>query len=395
MTRIVRHTLALAAGQYVARAVLLARGLAAAAALGPVGAGAWNALSLILDYGGYASAGALQGLELELPGAVTRDPAAARRAMRGAWAIVVAGALAFGVGIALWLASGARALESTWGAGAPALMLIAAWLQLVVGYLQTSLKAQGDFARVSFSTALQALVGGGLGLALVWRLGVWALLGGWLAGSLAAIAILIRSPHRVSLSPGSPREGLRLARLGLPVFGFFVVSLILRSLDRMAFVRYVGLASLGAYSLGLLAAGLVLYLPEAAAAVLYPRIAAAASGDRDALRTRDEVVRAQRTLAVFLPLAVGLSVLWIGPVIGWLLPAFAAGVPAMRAIVLGALALSAGTLPGYWLLARGQAPRLLVGSAGVLVLTAGLIFAVAASTADPMRVALASAGGYA
>jgi O-antigen/teichoic acid export membrane protein len=93
---------------------------------------------------------------------------------------------------------------------------------------------------------------------------------------------------RVPLVPASPREGLALARLGFPVFGLFAASVLLRSVDRLALVRYATPADLGHYSIGLLAAGLVIYLPESAAAVLYPRIAAAAGGSRDRERTRVE-----------------------------------------------------------------------------------------------------------
>ena len=47
----VRDILAVALGQYLARAVLLLRGLVTAGVLGPRGAGSWNALNLVLDYG--------------------------------------------------------------------------------------------------------------------------------------------------------------------------------------------------------------------------------------------------------------------------------------------------------------------------------------------------------
>lgn len=392
--RATRDAAALAGSQYLARGVLLARGVATAAALGPAGTGAWNALNLVLDYGSYASAASLQGLELRLPGAAARDPARARRLMGGAWTVVIAGGVLFALGLVAWLASGARPLESPWGAGAPLLMLAAAWLQLAVAYLQTALRAQGDFARVGISTVVQALAGGGLGLALVWSTGVWGLLGGWIVGSALAIAVLATSPRRVPLAPGSLREGLPLVRVGAPVFAFFLASLLLRSLDRLAFVGFVGTGPLGPYSLGLMAAGLVLYLPEAVAAVLYPRMAAAASGDRDPERTRTAVVGAHRALAAALPLGVGLGVLWIGPVIAAVLPEFAAGAPSVRLVVLGALVLSAATLPGYWLLARGEAPRVLRGMAVVLPLAAALVFGVAARTQRPEAIALAAAAGY-
>lgn len=392
-SRFVRDSLGVAASQYLARAVLLARGVVAAAALGPAGFGAWNALSLVLDYGGYASAGSLQGLELTLP-AQAGTPAAARRLMRAAWTLVVLGGLAFGVLLAAHLATGSP-LSARWGLAAPLLMLAAAWVQLVVLYHTTALRALGDFTRPSVAAAAQALVGGGIGLALVWRFGVWGLLGGWLAGGLLAIVLLRMGSVRVPLVPASPREGLALARLGFPVFGLFAASVLLRSVDRLALVRYATPADLGHYSIGLLAAGLVIYLPESAAAVLYPRIAAAAGGSRDRERTRVEVRRAQRGLTLLLPAAVGIGMLWAGPVVGWLLPAFRDGVPALRVLAVGALMLSVGTLPGYHLIGSGQAARLLPVVALVTAGAAALVFAVAARDPRPVPVAAAAAAGYA
>src|SRR5262249_47388045 len=156
--RFLRDSLGLAGSQYLARAVVLGRGLAAAAALGPSGLGGWNALNLILDYGAYASWGAFQGLDLALPAEVQRgEREAARRDMRGAWSIALAGALLFTLAVAALLASGHWIATSGWGWRAPALMLVAAVLQLTILYHVSVLKAHGDFGRVSVGLSWLAI----------------------------------------------------------------------------------------------------------------------------------------------------------------------------------------------------------------------------------------------
>ena len=380
---------------YLARLAVLLRGLVAAAAMGPLGYGAWNALNLLLDYGYYAPCGALQGLDLDLPPAAVRDDRErAGRLMAGAWAVALLGAALFALALAIYLATGPRMIAVAWGWGAPALMLVAAFLQLAIQYHASSLRAHGEFQRVSAALAAQGVLGGGLGLALVARFSVWALLWGWIAGSLAALVWLRAGSVRPPLVPGRLRDGVGLAWLGLPVFGFFVASLVLRSVDRMAFVRYAGTEGLGLYSLGLMAVGLILYLPEAAATVLYPRMSAAARGARDPGRTRDEVRRTQRALAVVLPPVVAVGMVWAAPVIGWLLPAFREGVPALRWLALGALMLSAATLPGYFVLASGPRPALLAVGVGMALVTAALVFGVASRDHRPASIALAASAGY-
>lgn len=391
--KLIRDVFGVALSQYVARAILLVRGVVAAAALGPLGYGGWNAINLVLDYGAYASAGVLQGLDVRLP-AAAGDRERSRALLSGAWSIVWWGGMAFAIALVVYLATGERAVESTWGSAAPLLMGAAALLQLAIQFYGSTLKARGRFGPVSAALGVQFVVGGGLGVALVGRFGVWGLIGGWLAGTLLALIVLRRAAPDAPLFPGRPRVGIELTRLGLPLFGFFMTSLVLRSVDRMALLRYAGPAELGLYSLGLMAAGLTLYLPEAAATVLFPRIAAAEGGAGDPATARRDLARAHRALMAILPLPVGLAALWAGPVVARVLPAFRDGVPALQVLVTGSMLFAAGTLPGYFLLAGGQAKRLLAVGAAAAGITAVIVFRVAERWPDAHAVAWAAGAGY-
>ncbi|TMQ73958.1 MAG: hypothetical protein E6K81_02040 [Candidatus Eisenbacteria bacterium] len=394
--QLVRDSFGTALSQFLARLALLARGVVAAAVLGPLGYGAWNALNLLVDYGAYASGGALQGLDLRLPAAAARDDrAAARGLMTGAWSVVAMGGAVFVLAASAYLLAGGGRFATPWGWAAPALMLAVVALYLAIQYHAGALRAHGEFRAVNEALAAQAVLGGGLGLALVGPFKVWGLLGAWLLASLAALAWMRRGPTRPPLTLGRWREGLALTRLGLPVFSFYAVSLVLRSVDRLAFVRFAGTEGLGHYSLGLMAAGLILYLPESAATVLYPRLAAAAQGARDPVRTRAELRQVHRALAVALPPIAAIGMIWAGPVVAWLLPAYREGILPLRILSLGALMLSGATLPGYCVVAQGPRGRLLAVSAGVAALTAVLVFSVAARDPRPAAIAVAAAIGYA
>jgi len=391
-----RASAGVALSQYLARAVVLVRGVIAASLLGPQGFGGWNALNLILDYGYFAPAGALQGLDVRLPASVERaDALAARRQMAAAWGVTLAGALVFS-GLVLALpGSGARELTGALGPGAAGLMLVAALLQLAVLYLASALRAHGRFGAVSRGQSLQALIGGGLGLALLLPWGVWGLIAGWIVGTLVAVALMRAAVPEAPFVPAYGREGLGLLSAGLPIFGFYALSLLLRSTDRLAFVHAGQVEALGHYSLGLMAAGLVLYAPEAVGFVMFPRIAAAAQGARDPDVTRAELLRAHRILTVLMPLPVALAMLWSGPVIAGVLPEYRDGVPALRLLAFASLLMSVSTLPGYFLLASGFHRRLLAVGTGAVALNAGLVFAAAARDPRPGTVATAALAGYA
>jgi len=396
--KLVRDSLGVALSSYLIRAVVLARGVVAAAVLGPRGYGGWNALNLLLDYGSYAPGGALQGLDLELPGALAhaapRDlPARARALLGGAWWAVALGGALFAAGVIAAVASGHPAMARELGWAPVLLVLAAGLLQLAIQVHLAVLKARGQFGSVSRASALQVVAGGGLGITLVWRFGLVGLLVGWLAGTALALA-LVRRAAPVPLAPFEPAAGRALVQAGFPVFAFFGASLVLRSVDRLALIRHGDAVTLGHYSLGLLATGLVLYLPEAAASVLYPRVAAAGAAE-DRERVRREVTLAQRALAVALPLAVAFALPWAAPLTATFLPAFRPGLPALHMLAAGALMLGAATLPGYYLLALGRAPRLLAWGLAAAALNAALVFGVAARAPRPTPVAAAAAVGYA
>jgi O-antigen/teichoic acid export membrane protein len=273
-------------------------------------------------------------------------------------------------------------------------MLAAAFVQLALQYHVSALRAQREFGAVSVALSLQAVVGGGLGIAAVAGAGVWGLLWSWLAGGTCALLWMRRDPRRPPLRPAHPDSGVKLALIGLPMFAYFALALVIRSFDRIALVRYGGNDALGVYSIGLIVAGMVFYVPEAAAAVLFPRVAAAAGGARDPEGTRAEVVMAQRALMALLPLLVGMGLLGAPPVVARLLPAFVPGLRSMRVLVVAALAMSTATLPSYYLLGLGRARSMLPAAGIAAAVAAGAIFIAAALDPQPVTVAWGAACGY-
>jgi O-antigen/teichoic acid export membrane protein len=391
----VLDSLAVAGSQYLTRGMVVARGIVAAAVLTPRGYGAWNALNLIFDYGTYAGAGAIQGLDLRLPAAVDRGEAAlAQRLQAGAWLAVCLGGLLFALLVAGYVAAGGRAFSGAGGGELPFLMLAAALLQLAYQYGGSALRAHGRIRPASAANAVQSVAGGGLGIALVWRFGIHGLLGGWIAGSLVGLAVLVAGARGVPWRPRGPATGLALVRAGAPMFGFFAATLVLRSVDRIALVRFGTPEALGLYGIGLMAASTVLHLPEAVAYVLLPRLASAAGGGRDVARTRAETLRAQRALALLLPPVVAVAATWAEPLVARLLPDYLPGLPALRVLALAAAALSLATLPAYALLAEGRNAQVLWLGCGGAALTAALTFGTAARMPEPLPVAIAAACGF-
>ncbi len=355
--KLIRDSLRFAASLSVVRMALMARGLIAARLLGPMGYGAWNALQLMMDYGVFAAAGTQQGLDQAVPARiVANDPAALKRLKRAGFTNILFTTLLFIAGCMIWASSGSSRLLGTWGFGGIALALFCVLAVNIAYYGLSLLRSHGDMTTVSTWFVLQGLIGAGLGLALVPRLGEWGLLWGWVAGCLVSLLfVLVRGRREAPLQWAVGPENLQLVRIGLPMFVFSSSTLVMRSLDRLIILRYLGTQDLGYYSLSVMALTFLLYLPDSVGYVVYPQLLRRyGEAGEDATAIRGRVERLLQAMAVSVPLLSGLAFLWTREIVALVLPQFLPGVTAVRILCFGAGGLALGTIASLVLMTVGR-----------------------------------------
>jgi O-antigen/teichoic acid export membrane protein len=373
--QLVRDSLGFALSQYVARIALMARGVVAAAWVGPTAYGAWNALMLVLEYTALSQLGTQQGLDQVVPQRMVEgDPARLERTKRaGLFNIMVLGLLAFPlVGLAFRFTGGQ--ILAFWGAAGIGVVLVCMVLGNVLNYHTTLLRSHGDITAVAWSLGLQSLAGALLGLALIPWLGVWGLLWGWLAGTLSALVFArTRSRHRVPLTPGASVESRALLAVGLPIFLFSGTSFIMRSLDRAIVLRFLGTTDLGYYTLAIMALTSMLYASDSISYVLYPRLVTRyRESGQDPTTLRDLVLGPLQALSLFMPWLTGLAYLAADEIVAFLLPRFGPGISSLRILGYGAAGLALASIPSFTLITMGGI-RYLVGAAvGAALLAGGL-----------------------
>lgn len=355
--KLVRDSVGFAFSLSVVRTALMARGLIAARLLGPLGYGAWNAIQLMMDYGVFAAAGTQQGLDQAVPARIVAgNREALERLKRAGFANILLTTLLFIAGCLVWASSGSSRLLGAWGFAGLALALFCVLAVNIAYYGLSLLRSHGDMNTVSTWFVIQGLIGAGLGLALVPRLGEWGLLWGWVAGCLASLVfVLVRGRHEAPLLGSFGQENLMLVRIGLPMFVFNSSTIVMRSLDRLIILRYLGTQDLGFYSLSVMALTFLLYLPDSIGYVVYPqllRIYGENGEDPGAIRPRVE--RLMQAMAVLVPLLSGLAYLWTREVVALVLPKFLPGVAAVRILCFGAVGLALGTMASMVLMTVGR-----------------------------------------
>ena len=341
LRRFIRDAAGFAGTQYVLRMILMARGLIAAGLLGPAGYGAWNAISLLMEYAGQAPFGTLQGLDQTAPGRmVDGDRARVRRLGGAAMFNVIALGTLFALACVLYFSRSHGQIRTAWGLQGVVVVLACGLMTSVAQVYNSLLRSDGRIGAVSAWFLIQGGLGAVIGIALLPAAGAWGLLWGWSIGTVVALVFVhVQGRHLVG-PPVPSADGGLMIRAGLPLFGSMAIAFLMRTLDRLIILRYLNTEALGHYSLAVMALGLLLYLPDSVAFVLYPRLLRRfrESGE-DPAALRSPIERSTRALALALPVLCGLAYLAADDTVLWLLPRFRDGVPPLRILCFGAAAL--------------------------------------------------------
>lgn len=372
--KFIRDSFGIAFAQYIVRGTLMLRTLVAARLLGPEALGAWNAIQLVLDNGGLLLFGTQQGLDQMVPARLgAGDREGERRVKRAALFNILLLTMLYATCCLVWISVGESRIRDAWGFAGMGVALACVVATNLSNYHTSVQRSHGDMVTVGNWMLIQGAIGGVLGLALTPVLGVWGLLGGWAVGCVSALAYTsVRSRGRAPMSPAPGAEGLDLVQTGFPLFVFLASSLMMRQLDRLIILRFLGIEMLGYYGLAVMALAFLLYAPDAVTYVLYPRLQrdyAASGNDPEAIRERVEKVL--RASSMLVPALAALVFLFSGPAIQLLLPKFAPGVAAMRVLCFGAVGLAFGNFASIVLMTVGRQTLLMPGAVLSAVAGAG------------------------
>jgi O-antigen/teichoic acid export membrane protein len=373
--KLTRDSLGLAFTQYLVRAMSMARSFVAAKLLDPVSFGAWNALQLMMDYGALAPLGTQQGLDQLVPARLVEgDPERTVRLKRAALFNIVALTLLFSALGLAWASVGSSRMRANWhltGLG----LAFACVLCVNVANMGTSiLRSYGDIGALARWFVLQGLIGSGLGLGLMVWFGRWGLLWGWLAGCFVAfVFVMFRGRKVIPWTPAPSLESLDLLQVGIPLYVFTASSIVMRNLDRIVVLRFLGTQALGYYGLAVNALTLLMAIPDSLAYVSYPQLVRRFSeAAQDPAAIRDRVDRLVRGVAVGLPLAAAMCAICAGDLVHALLPRYDECIAPLRVLAFGATGLSLSTFASIVLMTVGRRIILVPAAVFLSALSAGL-----------------------
>ncbi len=388
------------AASYAAQALLFLAGLIQKALLGPLGAGYWSLMQTFWTFLTIAPLGAFHGASRQIPAHRGRgDYAAAGAAANTGSSFSIAAITVVGVTLAVvaLVFGGGWANELRWGL---VILGLTAPLRLLSNAHEVVLQATKRFRTVSASEIARA------GVVLTAQSACVALFGfyGMFLGLMLSLVVMFvvwgrsgaiglgRPAFKLEIQRGRVRE---LIAFGAPIMMSGQIWTLFLAVDSLIVASFLGVESLGYYSLALSVTAYILLLPKSVGAALFPRMAERFGKSQDIASIRHYATDVQRLLAyMLLPLATAAVFFLVPFLIRHALPEFVPAIPVVRVIAAATFLLALMNMPikllitaGYrWSLTAVMAACMAVNAAlnvvAVAVLDLGLDGAAAATAAS-------------
>jgi O-antigen/teichoic acid export membrane protein len=300
--------------------------------LGPATYGIWNGFTLALTYAPVLTLGTINAMNRGVPLLIGRgDQRTAQRAMQVTLTVslvtgVLTGLVTIVLGLTRWNSLIGRA------AAFLGFLLMA---QQVYIYLQTWLKCSIRFSAMSCQQAIYALV---YPLVVLPTTALWGLSGFVLGQALVVtgVSVWIIFAMRAPFSVGFDRVVFHdLVKVGLPIMAAGTLYGLLTTIDRWVILTYLGIESLGYYSLAIMASSMLGLLPIVVAQQMYPRMAHRYGETGSARALRPMVIR-QMLLSSGVTIPI-LGIVYVGLpwIVKFFLTAYAPGIGSARILLLG------------------------------------------------------------
>ncbi|MEW5773296.1 MAG: oligosaccharide flippase family protein [Thermodesulfobacteriota bacterium] len=295
--------------------------------------GLWSLLKMIPAYATYAHLGARDMARYAIPFHASRGEEERNAAVRGA---VMKGSLAANLGVAaltlpLALLPGLAPHERA-GVAAAAAVVLLTWR---FEYQLMLLKADQDFRLIARLNYLKSTASVALSLGLIWFFGIWGL---YAAAALTLAIPLVYMRNRHDWGPHgdfSFQVYKDLARKGLPITLFEVISVLLMTSGRALVSWRLGNEQLGYFALSAMVLSGLMQVPGAAREIIEPRLMER-MGQGGGVAYADFFLKPLVNTAFYMPFLVTGVVAVFPSFCALYLPRYASGVPAVQVMALAA-----------------------------------------------------------
>lgn len=309
--------------------------------LGPLQTGVWSLMQVVLSYVDYSTLGATYAISVEIPlrrGQGKEVEVTRLKDVMMSFSFLMSFLTALGVLAYAFILKSSLSQEIFFGLIITAALVV---LQQLNNVLISLLRAYKQFELAGKQMMISSVVN----LILLSLLSHWFRLYGFMiAMTLSFIFnILFIYFHQ----PMSFRWNLNridlfsLIRFGFPLMFLTLLSTLFLTIDRIMVARFLGMESLGYYSIALMTSGFVFSFPNSIGIVMIPNVSEKFGETSNMADLKGYLEKSNLFFGNMMPFLVGAAWFAVPLAISILIPKFNPGIEAMKYLVLGAFFLAA------------------------------------------------------
>lgn len=260
---------------------------------------------------------------------------------------------------------------------------------------RTMARAWGNFAALGIVGGVETIATFIFTVGGAYRFGLLGAMTGSLLASCAALLVLsVLAPIKIQLR-FDLKQGLELARIGLPIAVIIFSDTVLRSVDQSLIGWKYDAYHFGLYSMAIQIANYLYAIPESAGFVIWPKILQAyGAADGDHTRMRRQIVLPTLMAGIFMPVLAGTAFVVLPPMVSLVLPNFTTAIAAAQMLSLGAVFLAIPMATNSLLIAHRRELLVVLAKLSGAVVTAAGCYWVLTHGGSLMALAIAASVGY-
>jgi len=330
--------------------------------LGPLSAGIWDLIKLIISYVDYAELGSTLTIYYKVPVLVGQGKREEADKIKNiVFAFIMLTSFIASIGVLTYALIFSRKLtpQLFWGLISASLLII---LERIYTFYLVAMRAFKDYGALSKSVCFDAVINLLLVLIIVSRFKLYGLYAAIILLTILNI-LYIRRNVNYHLAPLLDwKATLAYIKFGFPLYLTSILTVLFNSIDRLMIAGFLGFQQLGFYSIAMMSKNYSHQLSTNFSHVTSPHFMEDFGKFGDSERIYKYIIKGTLTLSCFMSVVLGLIFIYSKPVIQLTLPSFLPGLTSLRIFIFISFLSSLMVFPTNYIVTQGKQNKLIIFS---------------------------------
>lgn len=333
--QMLKDTLVYGGANYISQALGIVNSVLLRRFMGPAAMGIWSVIQVLLGYAGQASLGTTKALARDYPlyqGKGMGEKASHIKDVTYSFCMAMSVVPALALAGYLWM--NWHGMDAAYRAGILFLVFFL-FVQRFYDLLLTLLRSDKQFKVLSEIVVLNATGGLIITIALVF---FWNIYGLYFGTAVLTASCLVYALKRKSYTFHFSLDWTEIKqqlKLGLPLMAVTFLISFLKGQDKLILAKFEGFHEVGLYSIAMMVNSYISSAPMIFSHIWFPNLMDVYGKEGTAQSIKNHLETAVLALSVILPYLSALAIFAFPLFVHYLIPKFAAGLPAMSIYLIG------------------------------------------------------------